>query len=231
MIDSRSIPIRFSNLKRIAESPAHYQHAINSQFVASRSMRLGTIAHALVFGTDLVVWDGDRRGKAWDAFKADHAGLEIMTRSEVDEATPIANAVARCTEAAPLLRGITERRIDWTYCGRAARSTPDVRGTNFVTDLKTTRSAKPGKFAKDAIWRGYHAQLAFYQEACGLPETAPCYIVAVENVAPYCVTVFEIEQAAIDAGRMLCRSWFERLTICEDANHWPGYGDEQEETP
>jgi hypothetical protein len=215
-------PIRFSNLKRMAESPAHYRHACESQFVASRAMRLGTIVHALTFGTDLVVYDGTRRGKAWDEFESAHQGAEVMTRSEVDDATPIANAVARCSEAVPFLRGIHEKRIDWMYCGRAARSTLDVRGVDFVTDLKTTRCSEPWKFAWDALKRQYHAQLAFYRQAAGMP-SAPCYIVAVENVAPYCVTVMQIEEPALIAGEMQCRAWFERLLICEAANDWPGY--------
>lgn len=223
MIDSRSIPIRFSNLKRMGESPAHYRHAISSHFVASRAMRIGTIAHALTFGTPISVYDGTRRGKEWEAFKAASAGSEIFVRAEVDEAEPIANALSRSADARSVMQGVTEQRINWTYCGRPAQSTPDVRGATYVTDLKTTRSARPGAFVRDAFWRGYHAQLAFYQQACGLPENAPCYIVAVENKAPYCVVVFQAEQRAIDAGHIQCRAWLEQLLVCEDADHWPGY--------
>ena len=225
MIDSRTIPIRFSNLKRMADSPRHYQWAINHPFEASRTMRIGTIAHALILGesTPLAVYDGTRRGKEWDAFKAAHEGREIVSPAEYDAARPIAEAVRNDADATRVLDGVHEEHIAWEYCGRAASSRPDVRGATFVTDLKTTRSAHPGRFGRDAYWRGYHAQLAFYQMACGLPARSPCYIVAVENVAPYCVTVFRADQAAIDAGHMQCRAWFERLLVCEASDHWPGY--------
>lgn len=219
-------PVRFSHLKHIARSPAHYRAALTASF-DSTSLRLGRIVDVGVLGgPEPVIYDGTRRGKAWEQFRDQHGGLEIVTASEVESAQPIIDAVLGHEAAMSLLRsGAIKKRLHWDWLGRACTGEPDVAGRALV-DLKTTRDAEPGRFTKQALWYSYHAQLAFYRlgmVSSGAEPPAQVYIVAVETAPPYPVTVLQLTERAIEQGERLCRLWMERLLACEATNEWPGY--------
>jgi len=230
--------LRFSHLKQMAKSPAHYRAAVDQvASYDSPAMRLGRLVHSLVLGDQdgraTVVYDGERRGKAWQEFQAEHDGAEIVTRAEHDRAAPIAWAVMRDPAAATYLgaggpRVIREGRILWTLDGRACSSTPDLIDLDAgrIIDLKTTQTAEPGRFSRLALAAHYHAQLAFYRravEAAHGVRARECVLVAVETSAPHPVTVLRLTDRALDEGDKLCRAWLERLAVCEAAGAWPGY--------
>ena len=221
-------PVRFSDLKLMAQSPAHYKYRVDTGWSGdSPAMRLGRIVdHAVLGGPDLVVYDGTRRGKAWETFQAENAGAEIVTDSEMDAAAPIVRAINHHEHAMYLLgSGVVKQRLHWDWLGRKCSGEPDVHG-KYLVDLKTTRCAEPGRFTRDAIWRGYHAQLAWYRQGMilsGLEPPEKLFIVAVETSAPYPVTVLRLTERAIAQGERLYRVWMERLLACEAVNEWPGY--------
>ncbi len=73
---------------------------------------------------------------------------------------------------------------------------------------------------------GYHAQLADYSAAMVEQNGyAPkmVYVVAVEQLPPHNVAVYELSANALDQGARMCRLWFETLLGCEATGHWPGY--------
>ena len=219
-------PVHFSDLKWMAKSPAHYRAALEADRDTS-AMRLGRAVHAYVLGSvQPLVWAGDRRTKAWKEFKTANEGAEILTVDEHDSARRMADSVLRHPHAPQYLRGYREMTIDWTFLGRACRSTLDVLGKSFVTDLKTCTTSDPVKFGWQAQKMAYPAQLAFYQDAAvdsGLGQPDQAYIVAVESSAPYVVTVLRLTDRALEQGRRQIRLWFERLLACEQCDTWPGY--------
>lgn len=235
-MDPRSQPVHFTSLKRFASSPAHYLHGITSRFVPTKPMRIGTLTHHGVLGVThddednpIAFYDGERRGNAWKDFKAANDEAEIFTSGEVEEAKPIVDAVLADPVARQFCKGEHERRIAWKFAGRDVSSRLDIIGSTeagpFVADLKTCASSNPRKFMKQAFDMGYHAQLAFYQDAArsiGI-EPVDAYLVAVETKAPYPVTVFRLSQRLLEEGRRTYRAWFERLLVCEATNDWPGY--------
>ncbi len=232
VIDPRTVPVRFSNLKHMARSALHYWDAVQLDRQDTLAMRLGRGAHAMVLGMPVIKWVGKtRNGKVWEAFKELHADKEILNAKEWAAAEGIANAIRRHPIAAPLLfEGATiEETIEWEYLGRKCTSRPDSRrGSAIVTDLKTTQCAEPNKFKRDAMYRGYNAQLAFYGLAVEhLTGVRPdeLYVVAVESKRPYAVQVLVLDDEARQQGEKLCRLWFERLLVCEASNHWPAYTD------
>ena len=229
-VDPRTVPVRFSTLKQFARSPAHYYHAVQSGYDETASMRLGSGVHAMLLGQPVVKYSGKtRNGKEWEAFKANFPGQTILNSREWSEAEQIVSSILRDPLAKRVLTDgetVIEQRIDWTWQGRAFRSTPDVRTADRVVDLKTCRCAEPDRFARSAIWMSYHAQLALYLDAVresGLGTPREAFVVAVESSPPYPVTVLRLTERALDQGRRLCRLWFERLLQCEAANEWPGY--------
>lgn len=232
IVDPRTVPVRFSNLKHIARSPLHYWDAVQLDREDTIAMRLGRGAHALVLGEPVARINARRNTKEWKAEAKKHApATELLNASEWAKAEGIANAIRRHPIAAPLLfEGTTlEQTIEWEFLGRKCTSRPDSRrGSTHVTDLKTTQCAEPAKFNRDAMYRGYNAQLAFYGLAVAhLTGKTPddLYVVAVESKRPYAVQVLQIDDNARLQGEKLCRLWFERLLVCEQSNHWPAYSD------
>ncbi len=235
-IDPRTIAVRFSNLKHVARSPLHYLDAVQIDRDDTLAMRLGRGAHALVLGEPVVRYAGRRAGKAWEAFQVDHPETEILNEREWSIASGIADSIRRHPIAAQLILGdhvVREQTIEWEWLGRRCTSRPDAlingeASDPIVTDLKTTQCADPAKFMRDAMFRGYNAQLAFYGMAVKHMtgrEPADLYVAAVESKRPYAVTVLRLDDGARLQGEKLCRLWMERLLTCEASNHWPAYTD------
>jgi len=237
-IDPRSVPVRFSRLREMARSALHYRHAVQEDRDDSLAMRIGRGGHAMLFGMPIARWTGPvRRGKEWDAFKEANAGREILNETEFTAADGIAKAVRSNPLAADLIGkagALYEHELGWRIGDRACSARIDALHGDLraVIELKTTKCAEPSKFARDAWFRGYHAQLAWYGEAVRLSagvQVAAHYIVAVESQAPFAVTVLRLTPKAIERGTALWRSWWERLMVCEASNAWPAYTQRIEE--
>ena len=225
--------LRFSTLKHFASSPAHFAYWHGREMEPSAALRIGTAVHAAVLGGAPVVrYDGTRRGKAWDDFEASHPGATILTATEYDTAQACRNAIWYNGEAfkhCGLGIGINERLIEWGLNGVPFRSTPDryygPSDAATLVELKTTRSAQPAKFLRDATSRHYHAQLGVYRAALASVgvTVAKALIVAVETVPPYNVTVLELTDRALDVGYRTACGWLEQYKVCEASGEWPGY--------
>ena len=226
-------PIRYSHLRAIARSPMHYRAAVEAPREQTPAMRMGTIVHGLVLGGgQTVVYDGERRGKAWADFASAHAGREIVTAAEVARAVPIVDAVMADPVAGPLLRAEGARREEtmaWSMDGLPCQGTPDSFDptTGILLDLKTCADASPRKFSLHAWSYGYHAQLAWYAHALTLAghTVRECLLVAVETSAPHGVTVHRLSPRALEEGTRAWRAWWEQLRICITADQWPGYAE------
>lgn len=233
--------VHISTLKYMAQSPAHYKWALDHQ-TSSDATDKGSAVHSLVLGGQPVVSYTERRaGQAWKTFEAENRGAIILKTDAYQEAQEMAAAVRNHPAADGLLHGDKEVGIVWERAGRSCSSRLDVwdRPRRRIVDLKTCRSADPKWFDRTAIRMGYHAQLAWYLEAAswqtlkegrttlGAPTEA--FIIAVESKPPYPVVVWKLTERALEAGRACCTAWFERLRLCEDADHWPGYTDAVQE--
>lgn len=224
---TRPNAIRFSRLKTMSRSPMHYLYELQHGRKDSLAFRIGRIVDiAILGGPPLVVWEGTRRGKAWEQFQEQHVDEEIVTESEYTAAAPVIEAVKNHEHAMYLLRsGTPKERLYWKWLGRDCTGEPDVAG-KYLVDLKTTRCAEPGRFVRQGIWFAYHAQLAWYRMGMiesGLQPPDQCYFVAVETEPPCPVTVLSLTERAREQGERLCRLWMERLIACEAVGHWPGY--------
>jgi hypothetical protein len=232
--DPRSMPVRVSSLKEMAKSPAHYLFASRFHREDTLSTRMGSGTHAMTFGTAPVVPCEHRRGtKARKAFEEKTAkeapGTMILSPGEYRHAKGMSEAIRRNKVAERILftaNTVIEQRIDWEYRGRKCSSTPDARHFRTVAELKTTRSADPMWFHRDAVRMFYHVQLAAYREAIKYEtkvKVQDAYVIAVENCAPYVVTPFRFTERALEAGLRLWQKWFEQLLTCEKTNLWPEY--------
>lgn len=239
-IDPRTVPVRFHNLRAMAQSAAHAWHSFQGSDEETLSMRIGSGVHALLLGQPVVVWDqpaakGDgkapRSGKAWDAFQREHRGAVILNSTEHDKARRIADAFRANAHAELLLTSpgsVYERTIYWEQDGRARRTTPDIAAPAFVGEVKTTRSADPRWFRRDCRKLAYHAQvadqcLAIEADSGRRPDEA--FIIAVETAPPYVVQVYRLTPRDLIDGETLCRRWMAALLEAERSNAWGGYSD------
>jgi hypothetical protein len=229
---TREHPLRNSHLKAMQRSPLHARHAILCDSEPTLAMRVGSGVHSLLLGgAPLALYPGKvRRGKEYDAFVAAQPDdAIIMNRADYDRSHRIADAVRRDPLAVDVLfrpGSLYEKTIYWEQNGRARRCTPDVRSASHLVELKSTRNAAPEKFRWDAIRMCYHAQLADYRNAMHASAGAfpdDVYIVAVEQLAPFGVSVHRLTDRAIDMGDRMVRAWLEQFIACETAGTFPSY--------
>ena len=218
-------PLRFSRLKLIGRSPAHY--AAGTAVFDQTAVDRGSAVHAALLGGKRVISAPMvRRGKEWEAFKADNSDAIILTEAELYKASGMVRAVQANKEAMRVLDGVREKTLAWSIGGRPCVGTPDVYTDHLVTELKTTKCSEPRKFAWQARSLAYHAQVAWYRDGIMLGDNkrpADCYCVAVESAAPFPVTVFQFTPRMLEEGRKLYSAWLNQLKVCEDSDEWPGY--------
>jgi PDDEXK-like domain of unknown function (DUF3799) len=229
-------PVRFSRLKKMDDSPAHYLHGYGPE---TDPMAKGTALHAFMLGGSerVVVYEGgprNPRGKKWLAFQEEHEGKHIIIPSQL----AIVDGMRRSIEAHPramelLDDGIQETRITWDINGRACAGTPDVvlpkNRRKRLVELKTCVTSNPRRFKWHALKQGWFAQVAWYAD--GLERSLDyahgpvdeVYIVAVESKPPHPVTVFRVRQSMLQRGREQYRIWFDTLLACEAADDFPAY--------
>lgn len=174
-----------------------------------------------------------RSGEDWKKFLADNPGKVILTPAEVSKAQAMCDAVKAHPIANRLLftgEVIFERSIVWAQNGRTRQSTPDARRADgeHNTEIKTTRSAHPVWFLRDAAKFAYHAQLAD-QAAAIEHETGRrprhSYIIAVESAPPHIVQVYELLPVTLEKSAALCEIWLDKLQIYEATGMWGGYSE------
>lgn len=246
----RSEPVHFSRLKKIRLSPAHYLEAEDPQ---TASTRKGDGTHSVLLGSKpVVVYDGgnrDDRIAKWREFQAEHEGYCILSPKEHVAVTGMRQSIQQHDRAMALLDGVRENLIEWQFAGRACAGTPDVvrfglpamrfRGRSYaacegkvVVELKTSRTAAPWSFPWEARRYGYKTQVSWYREGVERTMAYPAgpvtdvFIVAVESTPPYPVTVFRVDERALNEARLEWRNWMDRLLECERSGEFPAYTDE-----
>lgn len=114
----------------------------------------------------------------------------------------------------------------------------DTEFSDCLGDFKTTTSAHPGKFTRQAFQYGYHIQAAMdldlYQAATGEPRSTWCFIIQ-ESYEPWEVNRAMFGQEAdmgqpgfVDLGRMAYRKALANYCKCLQSGRWPRYNDSEQ---
>lgn len=232
--------VHYSTLKYMAQSPMHYQYAVQNPIPETPAMLLGRATHTAVFEPDrlpleYVVWPERRQGRAWDEFKAaaTAAGKTILNSDEYQTALDIRDSVRGQAVAATMLhRGRPEVMLAWQNretgleCkGRLDWIASLADGSGAIIDLKTTSDISPRIFAAHAWRLGYFHQAAMYQE--GYAETSggtvlPCYIIAMESKPPHACTVYRLPDESVAAAWDQYVGWLRAVQDCRASGVWPG---------
>jgi len=224
-----------SALSRGVKSMLHMHHSIHEEIKDTPAMRWGRIIHGAilepeVFADKCVTYGGKtRRGKEWEAFKADNEGKEILTASEGADLAALAQSVLRNKEVTDLLTECQrEVSIFWSgeygkAKGRLDAYNPDV----CIVDLKTTGDVTPSAFTNVAARLGYHLRLAWYRTGIEVltGNRLPVYVIVVEQKPPYDSYVMEYDQTALGVGADQAVDIAMQYRACEKEGYFPGVQD------
>lgn len=242
--DAMTDRANWSTLKHLQKSPQHYRAALQAPPKDTDARRLGRVRHlALIepekYATDVAVWEGDKRTKAWKEFQAANAGKEIITADEGEEIARLCEAIRRHSIASAYLEGArAEVTCLWRHAVEGfagmsgfavdCKARLDLLQTDVaIIDIKGTRDASPASFGRDSFNFGYFIQAAMYVDAVAACTGAvlPYVIVAAEHSAPYAVQPYRLPEALLERGRMEYRALLARLALCRRENQWGGYSD------
>lgn len=232
-------------LKDLLVSPRLYQQRLLQPRPDTDSLRVGRACHTAVLEPDrflleYTVWrakeDGStrvRRGKEWDAFCEANHDKTILTEAQYTIARSCRDAARNHPVASKLLNGPGKNEVSVRFkherTGFECKARIDRICTDII-DIKTTRDPSPHKFSADAARLAYAMQLSFYwraARAAGLGEL-PCKIIAIQNVMPFDVVVYEIGTDLLVHGEQQYEQALDKLAECMKTNTWPGLAPTEE---
>jgi len=227
-----------SGAKTLLASPARFAWEREHGRPPKDAFDLGTLAHALILGSHddrLVIVDAyDWRTKAAQEAKAAAyaAGKVPVHRGDLLAASRIARAVRRHPLARAVLAsgepevsfywrdpetGVTCRaRVDWLVPGKA------------LVDVKTVGrygGADPAAFGRQCATLDYPMQAAHYVDGweAVTGELLPFVHIVVETEEPNFVTVGQLPDHAIEAGRARMRAALIEYADRESSGDWPEF--------
>lgn len=226
--------VNYSTLKHIRVSPLKYKHVLDNGIDDTAIFGIGRAIHAGILqperlSLDFAVFDGKtRKGKAWDAFEAEHCDKTILKRSEWDDAMRAADKVNQdpvAVEWLNLRKALIERPIMWTdhVTGLVCKGRPDAVHSAII-DVKSTSTIDERTFRALASRMGYFGQLSFYRRGYSTLTKLwlPCAIVAVEQDPPHDVGVFVVDEESLRVADDQISRLLAKVAECRKTNAWPG---------
>jgi hypothetical protein len=230
-----------SLLVEMEHSPGHLQWRRKNPKEQSPEMLFGSAVDCYIFDgpevfDSLYVCrpDGlDLRTKAGKAWAKEHAGREIVPAA----VRTCAEAVWGHREASGSLRGgSSQPTVIWQHVdpdvgetgiwlrGRPDYYIVDSTGEHILVDLKTTKSADPQDFGKQAYNMRYHWQAAMYCDGIATVTDSACdafFFIVAERDPPHRVEVYETPLSILEQGRDEYRAALRAYKRFSDADKWP----------
>ncbi len=231
--------IHFSTLRFMGQSPLHYRYAQDNPPTETQAMLLGRATHTAVFEPmrfqlDYAIWQGDRRGSAYQQFadEASAQGRSILKEGEYNTALAMRDSVRSIPEIAALLeKGYPETSLFWVnpQTGLACKGRLDwIASEGAILDLKTTTSIDPHAFAGHAWRMGYFHQASMYQEgyavSSGMGTILRYGIVAVEKDPPNACRLYWLDPDSLSRAWGEYQGWLRQVKDCITSDTWPGPG-------
>jgi hypothetical protein len=232
--------INQSSLKKILESPAHYQAALKFKMIPTPAMEMGTAAHCLVLdGKDAFekhyikkpegISLATKEGKAW---KAEVGRKKILSSGGKDDPWGSVHGMAESLRRLEWYSGEdaeyikrNEVSIYWDWHGVRCKARLDsvLINEGIVLDLKTTDTVESELFTKKVVGLGYDFQAAYYAKAAEVAYGKPFKFIfaAVERKAPYTVDLFEVDEEMMAEGMKKCDSAVRIYADCMAKGEWP----------
>ena len=228
--------ISTSLIKKMANTFAHADYALHSEFEQTAAMQLGTVFHDLVLEDGMgfeVQPDVNARTKAGKATLADfkelNEGKLIVKQEVVDTARMMRESVYKHTTASALLKsGDAEMSIFWDHKGQQLRCRPDFYNTaNVVVDLKSAIDASPAGFAKAVANFGYDLQEAIYRDGVTTQlEVKDFVFIVTDNKPPHLTAVYRLKTEDVLKARDKYHRLLSGWKACNEFEYFTGYSDD-----
>lgn len=232
-----------SKLKLFKRTPAHAHYALTQPDADTSAFRIGDAVHTAVleperFSREYVRAPRFDMRKTADKtaaaeWREAHQNKVGLISSEYDMACAMRDAAWSHPLARELLSGAgqNEATVIWQdkptklLCKARPDRFTTFRNWTTVVDVKTAENASVYAFEKACADYDYHMQAAWYLD--GLNALAPhprrFIHLVIEKTPPYCVAAFELDDPAIDEGRLRCRDALDTYMDCMASGEWPGY--------
>ena len=229
-----------SSLKKILDSPAHYQAAKKFKLIPTPAMEIGTALHCRsldgekAFNAQYVKKPqglslATKEGKEW---KAKLGRKKALAQGGKDDPWGAVEGMHESLSRLTWFSGTgaeyikyNEVSIYWDWNGVQCKARLDrvLVDEGIVLDLKTTDSIEPEMFTKKVVSLGYDFQAAYYAKAAEAAYGKPFkfIFVAVERKAPYTVDLFEVSPAMMEEGLVKCEMALHQWKQCQAAGLWP----------
>lgn len=229
-----------SSLKKILQSPAHYQAALKNKIIPTPAMEMGTALHCLTldgqeaFDASYVKKpDGlslaTKEGKEW---KAALGRKKALSEGGKEDAWNSVLGMDRTLKQLAYFDPSQEDYIkynevsiywDWEGVRCKARLDRVCLEAQVVLDLKTTDSVEPELFTKKVVGLGYDFQAAYYAKAAEVAFGGKFDFIfaAVERRAPYVADLFQVDEEMMAEGMAKCVAALRLYKTCNDTEEWP----------
>jgi hypothetical protein len=238
--DYQAIPaINATAIKAGQISMRHMRHKMTGHDDdCTTSMRWGRLVHSALLEPDaffkrVSVWECTRRGKAWDAFEAEHDPEFILTKTEDKDEFANLFALSQSAhadkDAHRILSGSRhEQAIQWTgkEYGAAKARLDGWHDTDGVVEVKTCRQIQ--SFPRQFAGLNYDIQTGWYTlgaESCGMGKDVPCVVIVIESAPPWDVAVYRVPAMALAIGRKKAVETAAQYRACEKKGAFPGVSD------
>lgn len=236
----RADGVNQSSLKKILDSPAHYQAALKFRLIPTPAMEMGTALHCLTLdgkeafeGQYIVKPEGiklnTKEGKEW---KAGVGRKKVLSTGGKDDPW---NSVLGMDESLKRLAWFdpaqedyikyNEVSIYWDELGVNCKARLDrvLVEEGIVLDLKTTDSVEPEIFTKKVVGLGYDFQAAYYARAAQMAYGKPFKFIfaCIERKAPYTVDLFEVTPEMMEEATYKVDKAIKVYAECSASGEWP----------
>lgn len=218
-----------SVLKQGRKSMLHLNAAICEVVTPTDAMRLGSALHTAFLEPDLfdgrvVEWSGKtRNGKAWDAFRADHAGQTILTSGYYRNVLGMVGQLRKNADVIMWAETVGPDDVEVSARGMIDgvlfKARVDALTAAPLWDLKTISSTERRVIDRAIYDYGYHIQAYIYTTVF---ERDRFILGFVESTAPYDVAVVELSDNWIEYGGVEARRLIEQFKACLETDTWPG---------
>lgn len=232
-----------SGLKLIQRSPAHFK--FKEQREATPAMAMGTHLHMALleperFSDHYVVATEalDKRSAYYKGLVKDVGADRVLTLTDHRKLIGMQKAAYSNKRFADYMKRAGRNELSIVTkdpeTGVPIKCRFDRMGDSlFALDVKKCQDARGDKFAKSISDYGYYMQIPFYEHVwfCETGERLKEFpLIAIEEDSPHGVICHDLDEIALELGRIHYRKALDTYARCLDSGVWPAYEDESEVT-
>lgn len=232
-----------SGLKLIRRSPAHFKYPEPVKR-DTRAKEIGSAIHMAIlepekFGKHYLVAESDDRVSAYyKGLAKDVGGDRVLTRPEYRRLLGMQESAYRNSRFRRYMERSGRNELSVVSVDPATGAPIKCRfdrlgDAMFALDLKKCQDARSNEFTKAITNYGYYMQIPFYQHVwkCETGEDLRDFpLVSIEEDSPHGVILHDLDEVALELGKLHFREALDTYARCRDSGIWPAYEDESEVT-